>query len=389
MHTGIPDILLYGWFGEGNLGDELILTSMIQIVRKAIPQARISVMSSKPGETKRLHTGESIDGTISTYIDHRARTIARACKYGIIPVCRNLFRPDIVVLATGGALSDWNYASAVPIFDLIEFWAAHNKVIFLFGVGAGPISHNESIKRFSKPLSKVRLITVRDEYSKSELEKLGLRNVVLSRDLVFSLGDYFGRWASRGDVVQVKRIGLVVAPVCKETPSVFEEFSRRLSRVATLLSCKYKVTIIPFQRDYDYPLMVKLANTDKRIECANEGNTIQSILDTVAEQDLIIGMRFHSLVVSLLMRKLVIPIVYHPKCYSLAKELGLTRYAEYVGNGGNWENSNIDVERLVRSVELIQTDRHYHENVEMLLGRKAAASTEVDALIKYQKNVNE
>ena len=112
---------------------------------------------------------------------------------------------------------------------------------------------------------------------------------------------------------------------------------------------------------------------------------MQSTLDAVSEQDLIIGMRFHSIVVALLMRKLVIPIVYHPKCYSLTDEMGLTRYAEYVGNGGNWAESNIDVRRLLESVEKIQADCSYRWNLERLLKRKASISVEVDALIKCVK----
>lgn len=383
VHAGKHEVLLYGWFGEGNLGDELILSSMIRIVRNAMPQAKLSVMSSKPKETSQFHFNEGLDGTISTYIDHRPKSIVRACKYGIIQVCRNLFRPEIVVMATGGALSDWNEASAIPILDLIEFWAARGKMIFLFGIGAGPISHKESFERFSKPLSKVRLITVRDEYSKFELEKLGLRNVVLTRDVVFSLT--CDSWGNHGNGGPVRKIGLVVAPVCRETPSVYEEYASRLARVAALLADKYEVTVIPFQRDYDLPLTNLLLSADDRIKCAGDDDTMQSTLDAVSEQDLIIGMRFHSIVVALLMRKLVIPIVYHPKCYSLTDEMGLTRYAEYVGNGGNWEESNIDVRRLLESVEKIQADCSYRRNLERLLKRKASISVEVDALIECVK----
>lgn len=378
MHPDKPNVLLYGWFGEGNLGDELILSSLISIVRNAIPRATISVMASKPKQTKYYHADEYINGIVSTYVDHRPRSIVRAFKYGIGAVCCNLTSPDIVVMATGGALSDWNHDSATPIVDLINYWSARRKPIFLFGVGAGPFTKQESKGRFFSSLSKVHLITVRDEYSKKELEKLGLRNVVLTRDIVFASEGH--SWIQKSKPSTVTKIGIIVAPVCRETPSIYDEYQNRITEAAKQLAEKYSVTVIPFHEEYDQLLTRKIVETDERIASISCNQNLRTTLDAVAQQDLIVGMRFHSIITALLMRKYVVPIVYHPKCYSLAEEMGLVEYVECVGNGNNWAETNINVEQLLSNIERIQSDDSYFNRLEAMLELKASVTVEVDAL---------
>lgn len=367
MASHRPEILLYGWFGEGNVGDELILSSLVGLVRQAMPSATISVMGSKPSQIAQYHSHEKINGVISTYVDHRPRSIARTLKHGAGAVLHNLHSPDAVIMATGGALSDWNYDSAIPIIDLINCWGRHKVPIYMFGIGAGPITKPGSQQRFFGPLSKVEVITVRDEYSKNELEKLGLNNVRLTQDVVFAAGNLCDKKTKHYLDRSVHTIGVVVAPVCRETPEVYERYVANLKCALSILADTYEVTLIPFQKSYDLLLMRELRNSDRRIKLFEGGDDIRATLAEFEHQDLIIGMRFHAIVKSLMNRKHVIPIVYHPKCFSLASEMGLADYCEFVGNGNNWPVSNIDTGRLVRSVEAIQNDARYCDLLETRL----------------------
>ena len=81
--------------------------------------------------------------------------------------------------------------------------------------------------------------------------------------------------------------------------------------------------------------------------------------------------------------KYVIPIVYHPKCESLCQNAGIKRYAEHVGNGNNWIESNIDVDQLVRSVEEIQQDNSYFSRVTSFCSAQKAVSVEREYLLRY------
>ena len=54
MQKKAEEVLLYGWFGENNLGDELILKSLEALVREMLPSAKISIMAryAKKDEAK-------------------------------------------------------------------------------------------------------------------------------------------------------------------------------------------------------------------------------------------------------------------------------------------------------------------------------------------------
>lgn len=103
-----------GW--GNNLGDELILKSLEALVREMLPSAKISIMASRPDMLKKTKPNVGDNAVISTYIDHRPKTILRSIKYGLAAAVHNLRSPDLVIMATGGALSDWNHNSIVTIF---------------------------------------------------------------------------------------------------------------------------------------------------------------------------------------------------------------------------------------------------------------------------------
>ena len=48
-------ILISGYYGNGNTGDEAILSAMIEDLRTLIPEVEIVVVSGNPEETKTHH----------------------------------------------------------------------------------------------------------------------------------------------------------------------------------------------------------------------------------------------------------------------------------------------------------------------------------------------
>lgn len=382
MKKRVEEVLLYGWFGENNLGDELILSSLEGLVREALPSAKISIMASKPDMLKKMKPNAHDNAVISTYIDHRPRSILRSVKYGLAATVHNLRSPDLVIMATGGALSDWNYNSTVTIFDLINYWTNKNIPIVMFGVGAGPILEKESAKRFYEHLRKIDLITVRDDYAFDQLRDIGLKNVMLTKDIVFETFDQ-KMIKKASEVGKVKQIGVVAAPICLETPNVYVEYRSRLTEAICRLCEKYAVSLIPFQPEYDKRLTEYILGADSRIKLLVNPDGVSQNLDNLVAQDLIIGMRYHSIVESLMNGKYVIPIVYHPKCESLCQNAGIKQYAEYVGNGNNWMESNIDTDQLIRSVEDIQQDDSYFFRIDAFCRMQRGVSVEKEYLLRY------
>ena len=158
--------LVYGWFGEDNLGDELLLNETLELLSEN-KDIEAYVMCSNPLRVKK---------------NHCVRVAAVLLSPWAIIKC--LYQTDNLIIAGGGAISDWNYSSTKEMFFLINWFKRRNKKVYLLGVGAGPITKERKYGRFYNVLSKADVITVRDEFSKSELNKIGLNNVYKSNDLV-------------------------------------------------------------------------------------------------------------------------------------------------------------------------------------------------------------
>ena len=64
LPRGVPDgmsrIVLSGYYGFHNLGDEAVLAATVQELRRLRPDAEITVLSASPGETRRVHGVESV-----------------------------------------------------------------------------------------------------------------------------------------------------------------------------------------------------------------------------------------------------------------------------------------------------------------------------------------
>ena len=317
-------ILVYGWFGENNVGDELLLDSMIYMINQNINNAEINVIASKPKEVKKNHKGINC---ISTTINLSIKSLIKNIIYNPFKTLYNIIVSDVLIVAGGGAISDWNPSSTKDMFFLINVFNKLKKKICLLGIGAGPINKKESYTRFKKVLEKANYITVRDEYSFNELKKIGLKNVKITNDLVFN---YPVKTSEH--VHTVKKIGLVLAPVCIDKKEKFLKFIEEIRKIIKSLKKEYDISIIPFQSDYDSVLINNLKDIDgiNIYDCEKSYN---NLIDIFNEQDLIIGMRFHSIVLSLMMNKYIIPIVYHPKNYELIREFELEKYISSIGDG--------------------------------------------------------
>ena len=331
-------------------------------------------MGTKPKCIYEYHPDSCID-YVSTSFDARFMSKLRLLKYGPFKTFRNVREADIVIFVNGGALSDWNPSSTCTLFDLIRYWKKKGTTMFMFGVGAGPISKPKSFEVFEEVLSCVECITVRDDYSYQELRKIGLNNITKTKDLAFGLhpAPHLRETTKR----RVEKIGVVAAPVCLETPDVYARFCRSLAlAVKKLINDGFDVSLIPFQSKYDYELMKYLRQQNPKARLLNDSKDFWSPLRNLREQDLIIGQRYHSLIEAIAASKLIVPIVYHPKCWSLCVDFGLESYASFIGNGNNWEKADLDPDRLCDAVYRVQCDDEYFETLRSVWIAKCSDNTE-------------
>ncbi|MBU3138160.1 polysaccharide pyruvyl transferase family protein [Clostridium gasigenes] len=362
-------ILIYGWFGHENLGDELILKSIIKTIKDADSNAIINVMGAKPKNIEKYHNGLN---NVSTNVDLRFTSIIRTFKYNPFKVVKNLLFNDYLVIGSGGALSDWNPNSTITLFFMINlFKKVLKKPVILLGVGAGPITKEESKSKFRKILERVDFICLRDRESYDLLESIGLKNIKLTNDVVYDLNGCFPQNKNESNVDKSK-IAIVVTPLILSTDKKKKDYiDAMINYILELKKSNVDIKLIPFQYDYDIDFLKQIqvkTNTDIYEDGKDD---IWGILNELNNYDLVVGMRFHAVVTSILLNIPVLPIIYHAKVSSCVKDFELQSVAQSIGDGSNWINVDINTEKMVSdTLKLLDNKESEKDRLKNILAYK-------------------
>lgn len=155
-----PNVLIAGWAGSGNLGDELICGSLADLLRQR--GAEVAMFSEDPSATETLHGVRAFP----------TRSLRKPRRWA-----------DAVVLGPGGLLQDQTSAisCAVHLGRFAAIGAARARAGI--GLGVGPIDRWPSRWTLrAAALTQPRWI-VRDRPSRSTLQALGFRRVEVAPDL--------------------------------------------------------------------------------------------------------------------------------------------------------------------------------------------------------------
>ncbi|HHY12255.1 MAG TPA: polysaccharide pyruvyl transferase CsaB [Firmicutes bacterium] len=167
----MTNILLSGYYGFSNTGDEAILASTVNALRNARPDLNIMVLSKRPGETERTYGVRAFP------------------RMNVVEVARAVSRAGLVVFGGGSLLQDaTSLRSLIYYLSIIELSHWLGKPVVVYANGIGPISSRIGRTLTKHTLSNVKAITVRDIESKSELRNIGvLSEVHVTADPAFLL----------------------------------------------------------------------------------------------------------------------------------------------------------------------------------------------------------
>jgi polysaccharide pyruvyl transferase WcaK-like protein len=171
----VKEILIMGYFGKGNIGDEAILSSTLSRIRK---DGEVVVLSDNPDETMRMHHVRSIKYS-----------------YRSLPlILLRIIRKRPKILFPGGG---YFYGGAVRTIALIAIIGKlFGSKIEIVAVGVGPFLSHEIVGLYQDSdefigLNKVclRIIftiadyaSVRDEFSRKMVVRAGVRDVKVEKD---------------------------------------------------------------------------------------------------------------------------------------------------------------------------------------------------------------
>ena len=162
---------ILGYYGFGNLGDELLLQAGLKILEADnIPPEKIIVLSNNPQETEKIFNVKSVN------------------RWKYFEVIKALRKSEILLLGGGGLFQD-----STSVMSCVWYWGIIRLAKFLglkvIALGQSIGELNSKISRFltGNALRSCEKIFVRDEHSFNVAKKLGCKNLILSYDLVLTL----------------------------------------------------------------------------------------------------------------------------------------------------------------------------------------------------------
>lgn len=356
-------ILISGYYGFNNLGDEAILETIIHRIRHAIPASDIRVLSATPERTSENYG-------------------VKACnRKQFTSVMKALMDCDVLISGGGSLLQDVTSKLSIKYYLAIILMAKLlGKRVMVYSQGIGPIN-KESNRILTKwILSLVDCITVREENSKEDLLALGLRGkkIGVTADPVIdlepvntSLGASCLQEANETYEASKKTVGFALRSKDFQT----EEAYTQLKETIDQLLQSYQLAFIPFHYNEDLVILRRLeADYGKRIVVVTKRYHTTEILAMMGCFEVLIGVRLHSLIFAAVQNTLPIGISYDPKIDYFMQTLGMGVLCEVSAISGKALEQ--EIERLLANKEeeqeklkaIVQTLRHkIDENDQALL----------------------
>ncbi|MFC4618528.1 polysaccharide pyruvyl transferase CsaB [Camelliibacillus cellulosilyticus] len=346
-------VVISGFYGFGNMGDEAILQSMIDNLRTRWPDIEITVLSYQPEETAQRYKVESCYRGFRR--DNRKKIKA-------------LKRADVLLSGGGGLLQD-TYATKIvsgplPYYLIIVLLAKllGTKVMF-FSQGIGPITSRYGKFLMRRIANKADFITVRDEPSKILLGTLGVYKpkTAVTADIVLAFQHKKGKLPHQ-PLSQLKsraHVAISVRPWFDHT----DYFLQIAMALDTLIQEKKIVPVfIPMEGDHDYHASLKVIR-----QMTNGGQCVvlkpeyraNELITLIENCQLLIGMRLHALIFSILAGTPFIGIEYDPKVTSFLQLSGMTAYGQPL--------SRLDSDKLVQDAIFLL---NHQEDVKSLVKEK-------------------
>lgn len=295
-------IMLWGWFGFENLGDDLLLNTMIS---KLLAKDRLITI---PMQSKYVIEQENV------------KQISRSYK----ELVKGAFNNDVLIIGPGGLFPFDNPKKVLIYFFITLLWKLCGRKVAYFGVGI-----SERMSNLSKKLW--RSITILSDLfftrSPSVIEELGLvesPRIQAMADAVFASNVEFIR------CLHTNKIGIFVANLQQEgMERTYKSFVQTWQKtILALLERGFSVDLIAFTKNTDDQLITDIASAFLKrggVRTVRYENSFDAI-KKMQEYKITISMRFHALVLSLLANVPSVPIAYGQKTYSLALRSGLSEY---------------------------------------------------------------
>jgi polysaccharide pyruvyl transferase CsaB len=313
-------VLIVGYYGSDNIGDEVLLAQVVRIVRSISPEARIQAISYRGEETRRLHG---------------IQTVGRNKYFKILKAIRE---SDLVIGGGGSILQNVTSQKSL-VYYLAVFYSGilMGKKVVLLGNGFGPVMGGFSNWLTRTVLSGLSHFVARDPDTVNRLKSLGVTcPVTLGADLA-----YYG-YRPR-EAAESRRVLINLRP-WPESRGLVEAVTG-LGRY--LMDKGYELCFLSMQEGRD-DVVLREVMAGLEVEIPFVDNSIGSFIEGQETYFAMVGMRLHALIWAGIKDIPFVSIPYDPKINAYTK---MSRQA----SGGEVES--VTQEGLIEAFETLCRDR--------------------------------
>jgi polysaccharide pyruvyl transferase WcaK-like protein len=371
-------IAFFGHFDSTNFGNESTLQAILYHLRRFLPDAEVTCISTGPEATVATHHIDAIpiaETFVKSWVPQNsaARALRKICMglpepYRWIRAFMSLRRTDMLIIPGTGLLTDAYGLLSWGPYNLLK-WSLIAKVcrckLLFVSIGAGPVYGTLGKYFINSLLSLADFRSYRDNSSKRCLEDIGFRagSDRVYPDLVFSLPEaVIPHQETKNGRRSIVGLGLMEYAgkysVSRPSNEIYLAYLENLVTFVTwLLAHEHDVRLLigdvgdrRVTQEFRSLLRERLSVRD-----CDEGRiidepvlSVEQLLSQIAATDIVVATRFHNVLLALLCNKPVTAISFHHKCESLMSAMGLSAYCQDI--------NDLNADRLIESFCDLETN---------------------------------
>lgn len=357
---------IYGYFGFGNVGDEAIMSSVISRCREK--RREPIVLTNNVQSSLRTQKANYLLGLPLLVAPGWRGTkykLGYWVRYGWKLFPSLIANDNVIIYACGGSINDHVIGRVVDFKKRVEGMKSLGFKVALLGAGVDPlISPQDRAAAKALVTELVDYCSLRDEESAASLREVGVPSSCfeVTTDVVFGMDVPCIHSVSNGTLEEA-RVALNLRPLFdnhKERgdnkQNRYENYVAACNKlIATLSRQTRELVLFPYSPE-DFAFM-KVLSLPAGVRLEPFSSSLNEVLNKTCQSDIVVGMRFHAIIFSILCGVPCLPLPYSHKVINLANRLGINYRELVVGDGSHVADQIFSVDAIIRELNVLVKGR--------------------------------
>ena len=311
-------IVLSGYYGFDNCGDEAVLLSILHCLRKLSPDVQVTVLSGNPEKTREIYGVSAVN------------------RWNLATIVRELVKADLLISGGGSLIQDVTSVRSPSYYlGIIRIALFLRKKVMIYAQGIGPLVDEKNRVSAAKVFNRCGAITVRDKASANLLREIGVgKELHVTCDPVMALSR---NNVSIGIVSELLlELGISGADGKKKKPALFVSMrrwkdDRHFEQVAIVLdeqaAAGWDIILVPAHFPDDVEAIYILREKLKCVPIVVEKClSAREFLALMLIADRVFSMRLHGLICAFAVGTPMVGLSYDPKVDAFMEQAGCGDY---------------------------------------------------------------